>query len=224
MSTDSGFGVVRLFDDFNCTTLNSLLWTAASNNSGTAFAISAAVNGTMRGTVTSNSGNDSSTVYGSLNYHADDGGPLIFEARVAIQTALTVNVFFGLSDQAAEEIPISIQSGTVTTTATDAAGFYYAGGESTPVWRCGGVAADVDSTQTAASAVHNPVVATFQTLRVVLDADGKGSFYINGVAIAENVSGCVTKTVALMPFFCISDDGAAGSLDVDYCYVSGGRS
>lgn len=223
MSTDTGFGRVRFFDDFIGDTLEVGPWTAASTNSATAFAINAQVNGVVRGTVTSNSGNDLSVLYGELNYQADDGGPLIFEARAAIITALTVNVFLGMSDQKASEVPISINSGTVTTTATDGAGFYYAGGESTPAWRCGGVDSDVDSTQTAAAARFAPVLSTMQTLRVVLNPDGAGSFYINGEVIAENISGCATPGTSLTPFFAISDDGAAGSLDVDYCYVSKGR-
>lgn len=222
-STDTGFGQVRLFDDFNRPVIDTNVWTANKNNSATAFAINAQVNGVLRGTVTNNSGNDLSWVYNSLNYQADDGGPLIFEARVALVTALTTNVFVGLSDEATGEVPISIDSGTVTTTATDAAGFYYAGGESTPVWRCGGVANGTDSTQTAAAATRNPVAGTFQTLRGVLNGDGLGSFYIDGHVIAENVSGCVTKTVSVMPYFAISDDGAAGSLDIDYVFVSKGR-
>lgn len=223
MATDTAFGQVRFFDDFLGDTLEVGPWTAAKTNSATAFIINAQTNGVVRGTVTNNSGDDLSVLYGELNWQADDGGPLIFEARVAPITALTTNLYAGLSDAKATEMPMDIDSGTLTTTASNGVGFYYGGGESAPVWRYGGVKGDTDSAHAAADSKYNPVAATFQTLRVVVSSDGEGSFYINGNILAENVADCVTVTTSLNAFFAISDDGAGGSLDVDYCYVCKGR-
>lgn len=223
MATDTGFGQVRFFDDFVGDTLEVAPWTAGSTNSATAFAVNVQVNGVVRGTVTNNSSNDLSVLYGELNWQADDGGPLVFEARAAIVTSLSQQIFIGLSDEKTNEKPMDYNGGTQTTTATDAAGFYYAGGESSPTWRCGGVKNGTDSTHTAAPARMNPVAGTFQTFRVVLAPDGAGSFYINGERVAENVASCVTAGTSLLPYFSICDDGAAGSLDVDYCYISKGR-
>lgn len=223
MATDTGFGMVRFFDDFLDDTLHVAPWTAASANSGTAFAINVQVNGVVRGTVTNNSSNDLSVLYGSANYQADDGGPLIFEARCAIITSLSQLIFIGLSDDAATERPMDYNGSSLTTTAADAAGFYYAGGETSPTWRYGGTASNVDSTQTAAPSRLNPVLSTWQTFRVVVSADGYGSFYLNGELLKERVSGCLTVGTSVRPYLAITDDGAAGSLDCDYVFVQKGR-
>ncbi len=223
MATDTGFGMVRFFDDFLVDTLETAAWTAAAAASGTAFVANVQVNGVMRGTVTNNSSSDLSVLYGELLWQADDGGPLVFEARVKPITSLSCLYFVGVSDAKTSEVPLDYNGGSFTSTATDAAGFYYAGGVANTTWRYGGVAADSESTQTAAPVRHNPVLTTYQTLRVVLNASGAGSFYIDGELLSENVSGCVTATTSLAPFIALRDDGAAGSLDVDYVYVSKGR-
>lgn len=223
MATDgTSFGKVRLFDDFNRAVIDTNRWVAGSTNSATAFAINAQVNGVLRGTVTNNSSNDLSDVYASLNYQAANGG-IYFEARCAIITSLSQLIFIGLSDEATNERPIDYNGGTLTTTATDAVGFYYAGGEASATWRYGGVKNGTDSAHAAAPARHNPVAATFQTFRIVVNPDGAASFYINGDLIKENVASCVTAGTSLMPYFSITDDGAAGSLDVDYAFCESGR-
>lgn len=223
MATDTSFGKVRLFDDFNRPVINTNQWVAASTNSATAFAINAQTNGVLRGTVTNNASNDLSVVYASLNYQADDGGPLIFEARCAIITSVSQLIFIGLSDEATSERPIDYNGGTLTTTATDAVGFYYAGGVASTTWRYGGVKNGTDSAQAAVASKYNPVAGTFQTFKIVVNPDGAASFYINGDLIAENVASCVTASTSLMPYFSITDDGAAGSLDIDYCFAEKGR-
>lgn len=222
MSTDSSFGEVRLFDDFNRPVIDTNVWTAASTNSATAFAINTQVNGVIRGTVTNNSSNDLSVVYSALNYQAANGG-IVFEARCAIATSLSQLIFIGLSDEATTERPIDYNGGTLTTTATDAVGFYYAGGEASATWRYGGVKNGTDSAHAAAASRFNPVLATFQTFKIVVNADGSASFYINGDRLAENVANCVTAGTSLTPYLAHTDDGAAGSFDADYCFVKSGR-
>ncbi len=222
-STDSGFGKVRLFDDFLVASVNLDDWNINQANAGVNFAIATAVNGTIRGTVTNNSSVDMAVLYNELVWKPNSAGPLIFEARCAIVTSLSQLIFIGLSDQAAAERPMDYNGGTLTSTASNAVGFYYAGGVSSTTWRCGGVKADADSTQTAAHVKHNPVLATFQTFRIVVNPDGSASFYIDGDIIVENVANACTAATALMPFFSITDDGAAGSLDVDYAYCTAGR-
>ena len=223
MATDTGFGMVRFFDDFLVDTLNTDAWTVGTTGSGTSFTVNAQVNGVIRGTVTNNSSSDIEVIYSELMYQADDGGPLVFEARIKPITSLSQLIFVGLSDEKATERPIDYNGGSLTTTATDAVGFYYAGGESSATWRCGGVANDVDSTQTAVSSVLDPVLTTYQTFRVVVHPDGSASFFVDGNIIVENISGCLTAGTSVMPFISITDDGAAASIDADYVYVSKGR-
>jgi hypothetical protein len=222
-STDTGFGQVRLFDDF-LGTLNLDNWNIDKGNAGVNFACSDVdVNGMTHGEVTSNSSNDLAVLYGELIWKANSAGPLIFEARACINTSLSQLIFIGLSDEATAERPMDYNGSTLTTAATDAVGFYYAGGVSSTTWRCGGVKAGSDSAQTAAGSKHNPVADTYQTFRVVVNPDGSASFYIDGDIIVENVANCVTASTALAPFFSITDDGAAGFLFIDYCYLSVGR-
>ena len=223
MATDTGFGLVRFFDDFLVDTLNTDAWTVGTSGSGSSFAVNAQVNGVIRGTVTNNSSSDLEVIYSELMYQADDGGPLVFECRIKPITSLSLLLFVGLSDQKATERPIDYNGGSLTTTADDAVGFYYAGGVSSTTWRYGGTANTTDSAQAAASSVYNPVLTTYQTFRVVVNKDGAASFFIDGNIIAENVSGCLTAGTSVMPFISITDDGAAGSIDVDYVYVSKGR-
>lgn len=222
MATNTSFGKVRLFDDFDRAVIDTNRWVAGSTNSAVAFAINAQVNGVLRGTVTNNSSNDLSDVYTALNRQAENGG-IVFEARCAIITSLSQLIFIGLSDEATNERPIDYNGSTLTTTATDAVGFYYAGGETSPTWRYGGVKNGTDSTHYAVASRFNPVAATFQTFRIVVNPDGSASFFINGEIIRENVANCVTATTSLMPYFSITDDGAAGSLDIDYVYCESGR-
>jgi len=121
-------------------------------------------------------------------------------------------------------MPMDYNGGSLTTTASDAAGIYMAGGETGYTWRCGGVAGDVDSTQTAAPSRLTPVSGTYQTFRVVVNENGYGSFYINGEIIVENVAGCLTKGTSVMPCLQIFEDAvASGTLTADYVYVSKGR-
>ena len=220
MATDTGFGRVRIFDHF-LGTMNSDLWTAAQASSATAFAYNAQEDGALRGGSADDSSADISVVYHRLLWKSESGN-LIMEARVKPVTSLSLMYFIGFSDAATAEKPLDYNGGSFTSTADDAAGLYYAGGESSATWRCGGTANTTDSTQTAVSSVFNPVVGTWQTLRVLLNPDGQGSFYIDGNIIIENVANCVTAATAVMPFIMICDDGAAGSLDVDYIYVSKG--
>jgi len=222
MSTDTGFGQVRLFDDF-LGTMNGDHWTAAQASSAVAFAHNAQEDGAIRGGSADDSSADISVVYGTLVWRAESGGPLIMEARMKPVTSLSLMYFVGFSDEATAEMPLDYNGGSFTSTADDAVGFYYAGGETDATWRYGGSADTVDSDQAAVSSTYNPVVGTWQTFRVVINSDGSANFYIDGNIIAENVSGCVTAATAIMPFIMICDDGAAGSLDVDYILVSKGR-
>jgi len=225
---DSGFGKVRLFDDFLGDSYDTFNWSVPVANSGTAPAINVQVNGAIRNTVTSNSSNDLSSLVGEIIYRATAGGPLIIEARCAIQTSLSQMIFIGLAaakpTTVATTIPIDTNAGTLTTDAVNAVGFVYTGGTSgAAVWQCVGVKANADTAITAAASKYNPVLGTFQTFRIVVNENGAASFYIDGNTIKENLADAVTAATLLCPVISIRDDGAAGSIDTDYVYVNCGR-
>ena len=223
MATDTGFGRVRFFDDFLGDTFNGDNWIVDDITGGTNFAINVQVNGVIRGSAHTGAG-QGTLLHGELIWQADDGGPLVFECRFKPETTLDSLYFVGFTDEKTGEMPLDYNGSTFASTASDAVGFYYAGGESSPTWRCGGVAGDVDSTQTAANAKHNPVLSTFQTFRIVVNEDGSASFFIDGDIVVENVAGCVTKGTSVMACFQVCKDATStGLMDVDYCYVSKGR-
>ena len=221
MALDSPFGFVEFMDDFNRNVIGTLDWTINQANSATNFAINAQVNGVIRGTVTSNSRNDYAIVYGPFIHRPDQGGPLKFEARVAVITSLSVSVFVGMTDANTVEISLQYNNASFSSTATDAFGFYW--GASGTSWRCGGVANDVDSVQTTSPARMIPVLAAFQTLSGEINGNGAGTFRIDGETVAELIAGCGTATVLLGRQVSIRDDGAAGSIDVDYFHVRAAR-
>lgn len=228
MSVDSGFGKVRLFDDFDGDSYNSFLWSVPVAGSGVAPAISVQANGVIRNTVTNNSSSDLSSLVGEIIYRASAGGPLIFEARCALQTSLSQFNFIGLTgtkpSTTVTDIPMNTNGGTFTTGHANAVGFMYTGGASgAAIWQVAGTKAGADTALTDAAAKHNPVLATFQTFRIVLNADGSASFYIDGAIIIENLANAVTAGTLLTPAICLTDDGAAASLDTDYVYISCGR-
>lgn len=227
-SLDSGFGHIRLFDDFLGDTYDTLLWSVPVAANATAYAINVQANGVIRGTVTNNTSSDLASLVGEIIYRASAGGPLIFEARVALQTSLLQFLFVGLTgtkpDTTVTNIPMNTNGGTFTTAHANAVGFMYTGGTSgAAVWQVAGTKANADTAITAAPSRFNPVLATFQTLRIVLNPDGAASFYIDGNIIKENLANAVTAATLLTPAICITDDGAAASLDADLVYISCGR-
>ena len=182
----------------------------------------------IRGTVTSASSADLASLVGEIIYRSTAGGPLIFEARCALITSLLQFNFLGLASAkpttTATTIPMNTNGGTLTTDAANAVGFMYTGGtDGAAVWQVGGTKANSDTALTSAAASYNPVLATFQTFRIVLNADGEASFYINGNIIKENLENAITAATLLTPVICVADDGAAASLDVDYVFVACGR-
>ena len=227
-STDTGFGKVRLLDDFIGDSYDTFLWSVPVAGAATAFAINVQANGVIRGTVTNNTSSDLASLVGEIIYRASAGGPLIFEARVALQTSLLQFNFIGLTgtkpSTTVTDIPMNTNGGTFTTGHANAVGFMYTGGTSgAAVWEYAGTKANADTALASAPTKYNPVLATFQTLRIVLNPDGAASFYIDGNLIKENLASAVTAATLLTPAICITDDGAAASLDVDYCRISCAR-
>ncbi len=228
MSTDSSFGQVRLFDDFTGDTYDSNLWSVPVAAAGVAGAITVQANGVLRLTVTNNSSSDLSSLVGEIIYRATAGGPLIFEARASLLTSLSQFNFIGLTgtkpSTTVTDIPMNTNGGTFTTGHANAVGFMYTGGTSgAAVWQVAGTKASSDTALTSADAKYNPVLGTFQTFRIVVNPDGAASFYIDGNIIVENLANAITAATLLTPAICITDDGAAASLDVDYVLVKCGR-
>jgi len=228
MATDTGFGKVKLFDDFLGDVIADQYSTGAeTGGSGGSTAITAAVNGVLRITTDDQTDGDRIALTYQLNWKASDGG-MIMEARLKNVTAITLRTLFvGFTDVLAAstivEMPIEMLAAALTTTATDAVGFMYDTASTNDTWYCVGVKADNDATEVDTTIA--PVAGTYQTLRVAVSADGHADFFING-KYEGHVDNAITASVACTPIIALEAQGEAAAkiVDVDYIYVEGGRS
>ena len=222
MSTDTGLGEVRFFDDFLGDALDTFNWTANTDGGGTA-AILEAENGVMQ---LYNAGNDGQieSIFGAEIWQPNTAGTVVFEARVKMTTSITTGCFIGLTDENdADEMPADLNGGTLGTTAADVVGFVYDSDEDAN-WHIITSKATADGTQT--SCAVGPTLATYQTFRIVVESNGDCRFFIDGDEIT--VSGAartaaITTTVQFCPCVARLCSGTAGTVQVDYVYVSQGR-
>ena len=220
MPTDTAKGLVHFFDDFLVDTLDTFKWTANSDTGGTATVIEAP-GGELRLTTDGTDG-DIQNAFGPEIFQADDGGPVVFHCRARLVTSLSQGVFLGLSDDNdADEVPIDLDGGTLTTTATDAVGFVYDSGEDGK-WYCVGVKGGTDTAQTAVNAKFNPVAGTYQTFRIQLNSAGTATFFINEEQVAQ-LENAVTATVSLCPALAQLANGTAATVSIDYVEVTSAR-
>lgn len=218
--------MVRLYDDFEGDVIADQWGNATKGSDGATvdFAISADVNGKVRGTTGAGAGGTMAAngiqLHRALNWKANQGG-LSFEARVQVSAITNISFFVGLTDQIASlEAPVTsaASADTITTNATDAVGFMFdTSMTTTKIWLVG-VANDVDAT--AQNSLIAPVAATYITLRVDVTPAGVATFFINGVAAGTAMTGVVTATVALTPVVTVfTRTAASATMDVDYISV-----
>ncbi len=219
-STDTGFGKVKVFEDFRGPAVDTTnIISVNSENSGTT-AVSIAEDGVQALVTGATSGNRSATGL-ALNWYCNHGG-LIFEARVKNITAITARaLYIGISDVAPAttlENPIEMSGSTLTTTATDAAGFMYDTDATIGDWYCVSVKNGSDGTPYD-TAIVPAAAATYQTFRVVLNSDGDADFFIDGKFV-KTITDAVTATVALCAYICLETRAsAAKTAHVDYIYM-----
>lgn len=233
-ATDTAFGFVRNFDDFNRIAIDSTnLWNVNADGGGTAFAINTQANGVVRGTVDTDD-NDNTNMNGPVIYRSDSGGPLICEWRVApITSVADGETFVGMSDATTDELPIQVSTTDAQTdAASDAVGFCYTGA-GTANWKACGVDSDASRTPVACNRafvdatgasvrVSTPVVGRFQTLKISINESGDADFYING-SWQATIENAVSPDVLLNQYLAFLSGGTGRSVDVDYAYVSCGR-
>lgn len=229
-------GMILLFDEFLGDAVDARFSSAkGSDGSAAVAAINAQVGGVARlasgagagGTVAVNG----SSLTHELNWKASQGGPgtgntdaIRLEARLKVDAITNVQIFAGFTDTKADstlEIPFSLSSDVLTSTATDAAGFLFDTGADIDHWHLCGVANDVDGT-TVTTALA-PVAATFVVLKIEISTAGLARFWINDQEVGQ-VASAVTTSVALTPILIVSALAAAQrNLDVDYLRVVGSR-
>ena len=213
-----------LYDDFNGDSVDAQ-WDAKTGSNGSV--VTPTVNSQASGVVrlTTGAGTSSMAVNGVqlhrfLTWKASPGH-LAMECRLNLSAITNMAVFVGFTDQVASlEMPINSASSadTITTTATDAAGFMFDTAMTTTKWWLTGVANDTDGTHISSGTA--PVAATFQVLRVQLDTAGNATYWINGTQVGQ-VALAVTPTVLLTPFVGgFTRTTAAQNIDVDYIFTN----
>ena len=221
MATDTGFGKVKLFDDFLGPAVDETNdWTPVTD--GGTSAITILVDGAVLfATGTTDGYREGFTQ--ALNWRASDGGPLIGEFRIKNVTAVTHRaLFIGFTDLVSVENPIERDADTYASNAADAVGFMYDTDATNDTWYLCGVANDVDGTAVNTGIV--PVADEYQTLRVVVNITGDADFFIDGVYVGT-VEDAVTASTALTPIMLIEQrsDTTNRYLKVDYVYLEKGR-
>lgn len=153
------------------------------------------------------------------------GGDLTLEARVRIKSAITtVSVFFGLTDSTSLEEPFTNASDSITSTATDGAGFLYDTGATTDTWW--GVAVDTNTDDTGnASTGIAPVADTWQVLRMVVASDGASvRFFVDGTLyLTLSGGGCGPDVVLYPTLIACATTTTSRTVDIDWIKAQGVR-
>ena len=222
-STDTGFGKVRFFDDFTDDTLDTFKWTV-NGDGGSTITIIEAPNGEMRLTTDGTNG-DIQNLFGAEIWKPSVSGTVVFEARVGLLTSITQGVFVGLSDDNdADEVPIDLDTGSLTTTAADAVGFVYDSQENGN-WHICSVKADADGAQTDTGVAVT--LGVYQTLRIVVETNGNCRFFIDGKEVTASGaarSAAITTTTQYCAAIAQLASGTASTVAIDYVFCEGGRS
>ena len=220
MALDTGFGKVKLFDDFLGPAITTNEWLA--NSDGGTGAITLQVDGAALITTGTTDGHREALTQ-SLNWRASDGGPLTFEVRVKCVSEITTRaIFVGFTDLVTVENPIEKDADSYSSNASDAVGFMYDTDAAIKRWYCVGVKGDNDVTPFDTGVA--PVADTYQTLRVVVDITGGATYFIDGALVGSRKN-AVTASTDLTPIMLIENrtTTAARAINVDYVYVEKGR-
>ena len=208
-------------------------FTGVKTNSGTAVVTTAVIDGAYTLTTDTSSGVDLSEIVSGLNYRASDNG-IVMEAGIKLTSVANVGVFVGFTDTTSAEIPMSMSTATLTTTATDAVGLLYDTAATYQSWMVAGVKADVDSTVVQVGTTYAPVAATYQALRVQVDTNGYAYFFINGVQVGmqsliqgtgqTGLPNAITTTAPVTPVVVVYTRTSGAKVGtVDYIYAQKGR-
>ena len=138
--------------------------------------------------------NDSCMLAGAIIY--SDTKLAIVDFRLTITNVSGTSVFVGFSDAKSESnnsIAIHYAADSLTTVATNAAGFVIDADHATSSIMCASVATDVDTT--AVDTTVDWADGETRTLRVVLNSDASAMFILDGVVRAKIASAITTDTL-----------------------------
>lgn len=197
-------------------------WTSAADTGCTVATYTPSV-GSIARLTTDATDNDRVDMGGAVAW-LPSAGPISFEARVKCDVVTTLGLNVGLSDAATEASQTqAVALSTITYTATATEGVYWVFDidATTDVWYGVGskAGAAVPLTNATSPVGTAPVAATYETLRIDLDAAYTASFYQNDV-YKGSIPLATTGTTLLCPYISVKNQGAAAHvLDVDYVWI-----
>ena len=219
---------VRYFDDFLGDLLRDELDVTAGSGTGNAVALSAGAGGRLS-ILTSSAdaaftANSSAVALDKLDWRADQGD-LFMEVRIQCDDISEAYIFIGFTDvlpSTTHEQPIFLVTTAIDSDATNAVGVCYDVDGTTKQWFHGGTKNGTDTAPVYSGAA--PVQATYETIRVEVNAAGTVRGYVNGVAIGDPVQNAVTVTAPLAPVVIVANRSAnAVTCLVDYWDISANR-
>lgn len=243
---ESGYGRIRLFDDFCGPEIPVANAVAYGTTGGGCnyyigpFTVKGDLGETDTGVVFTNKANGILRISGNnedgkgvwigtdLAFSPTLNGTMAVEARLEMQALTTRSVFIGfmgtLADDAAE--PVTSTGTTLTAVATHYCGFIMdsqltAASEWHGVYGGGTTTGPTDTTEMDLDV--NAVAGEMDVLRVEIDRDGTARWYING-DLKQTVANAVsTTTLQAGGVGCWGTTTTAADLDLDYLAVEANR-
>ena len=246
-TTDTGFGLIEVFDDFLALgTADTEQWEASSDTGGSSGVVAdgtAHLGGRWRLATDTDDNDMSEGPCSGLVFQVQDGGPLIAEYRVMIETgaANTVAINCGFNDDptdASNTLPVELSTATFTSNAATFCGLVYDPDATNDDWHVFWVDDDADSGTAIASLrmdSSTPTVDKWVTLRTVLNDQGSGNGAYADFNVwdantdpakhfAKSFSTSVDRDAVLCAYMGMENrSGEAHNVDVDYIYVCAPR-
>ena len=141
--------------------------------------------------------NDSCMLAGAIIYSADNLA--VVEFRITITDVSGTGVYVGFSDAKSEannSIAIHYPADSLTTVASDAAGFVIDADHSSSLMMCAGVKANTDTTPVSSTITWTD--GQTKNLRILLDADGGATYVVDGDVVSK-IANSVTDSTLLCP-------------------------
>ena len=223
MATDTTYGMVELWDDF---TKDISDYVETVTGSATGVDIRNLHGGWIRLDVDGDDA-DAVTIGAEVVWEADEGSPIIAEARVRSTDVSVSCLFFGMSDANNDTVVIEDEDGTMNSVATDAFGFLLEG-EQDETWSAVGVQSDTDNNSGAPVALTSASDAaddTTQTLKLEADPADSGTvrYYVDGELVSTQTS-WFRSSILYCPIINIDDRNTTYQADMDYWLVRAPRS
>jgi len=212
---------VQFEDDFLGPTLDAYKWTAATEGTSAAAAITAALNGTVQ-LDTGTAADKRNIIASGLNWAASR--TVTFETRLRTVTSDTgIFLFAGLTDsidKGSGKLPLkdgSLASGSIDAWADDLVGFGVRAETSDNIYCTSCIAAATPQTGDSGTDL---TLSTWYVLRIELDSDGNAEFFINGTSV-DTQEDAVTAADPLCGYVgaMITTGSTAAFVDIDYVHL-----